>query len=70
MESFLSELTQLKELNLGENFFIEKIPSELGALEKLEIMYLHMNYLERTIPSSLSNCTALHEFSMFQNFQS
>jgi Leucine-rich repeat (LRR) protein len=40
---------------------------ELGVLSRLEILYLHLNFLGGTIPTSLSICTALRAISLIEN---
>uniref|UniRef100_A0A2K2AAX3 non-specific serine/threonine protein kinase n=1 Tax=Populus trichocarpa TaxID=3694 RepID=A0A2K2AAX3_POPTR len=68
--AFLSNLTELTQLERAVNYFTGQIPVELGVLSRLETLFLHLNFLEGTIPASLSNCTALREISLIENLLS
>ncbi|KAJ6413975.1 hypothetical protein OIU84_006726 [Salix udensis] len=60
-------LQELTRLELAVDYFTGQIPVELGALSRLEILNLHLNFLERTIPATLSNCTAMRAISLIEN---
>ncbi|KAJ6683001.1 LEUCINE-RICH RECEPTOR-LIKE PROTEIN KINASE FAMILY PROTEIN [Salix koriyanagi] len=64
---FKAGITKLTHLELAVNYFTGQIPVELGALSKLEILYLHLKFLERTITATLCNCTALRAISLIEN---
>ncbi|XP_027362875.1 probable LRR receptor-like serine/threonine-protein kinase At3g47570 [Abrus precatorius] len=52
--------TELRELYLGENLLVGKIPAELGNLTNLSLLTMELNYFEGVIPTT---------FGKFKNMQ-
>ncbi|MBC6422914.1 MAG: hypothetical protein GDA38_16355 [Hormoscilla sp. SP12CHS1] len=46
---------------------VRTIPSELGSLSKLQLLYLHDNSLSGTIPSELGSLSKLLELYLSSN---
>nr|QBA30210.1 leucine-rich receptor-protein kinase-like protein [Striga gesnerioides] len=55
----LSNLTELKSLNMLNNNLTGPIPKELGLLKKLVLLDLRYNQLTGIIPRELGNCDSL-----------
>ena len=61
------ENDRVVELDLSENDLNGTIPSELGYLTYLEVLYLSENQLSGTIPSALGILSNLTELSLWSN---
>jgi Leucine-rich repeat (LRR) protein len=59
----ISELKELRELNLEFNELSGSIRSELGLLDKLEYLKLGVNLFSREIPTELGLLVNLRSFS-------
>ncbi|MCP4153952.1 MAG: hypothetical protein GY757_39865, partial [bacterium] len=57
--TWLTPLTSLMYLNLGDNHFSGGIPPELGNMSLLRALYLNHNTLDGEIPAELGNLTGL-----------
>jgi len=55
------------ELSLYDNQLTGNIPSELGSLDNLKILYLHANQLSGNIPSELGNLSSLEVLYLYHN---
>ena len=64
--SELGELSNLKKLDLSENFFHGEIPKELGRLQ-LENFYLNHNMLYGSVPSVVFNVSTAKGFNIAAN---
>jgi Leucine-rich repeat (LRR) protein len=63
----LSDLTELKVLELSFNKLTGEIPITIGALKNLEVLALNGNYLRGTIPNSISSLTRLKQLHLSSN---
>uniref|UniRef100_A0A0D9WRK4 Receptor kinase-like protein Xa21 n=1 Tax=Leersia perrieri TaxID=77586 RepID=A0A0D9WRK4_9ORYZ len=63
----IANLTNLTILQLPNNSFHGRIPSELSFLSELSILNISMNSLEGNIPSELSSCSKLQEINLSNN---
>ncbi|KAG6556784.1 hypothetical protein Mapa_001730 [Marchantia paleacea] len=59
LSSSLGNLTQLKNLNLANNFFYGGIPEELGKIQSLQYLDLSNNSLTGSVPKSIGNLSML-----------
>ena len=66
MPTELGTLSNLRKMDLSENFFEGPIPSELGNLN-VENIYLNHNYLEGTIPAELFNAEKIKGLNIAAN---
>lgn len=66
LPSELGELSNLKKLDLSENFFQGEIPTEIGRL-KLENLYLNHNMLLGQVPAELFNVSTSKGFNIAAN---
>lgn len=57
----VSEMTSLRHLHLGGNYFTGKIPSEYGSWEHLEYLAVSGNGLGGVIPPEIGNLTKLRQ---------
>ncbi len=57
----------LYHLNLPDNALIGNIPSEIGELDKLEVLYLNQNQLSGEIPISIYDLSNLNYLSFTDN---
>uniref|UniRef100_A0A0E0G1C6 non-specific serine/threonine protein kinase n=1 Tax=Oryza nivara TaxID=4536 RepID=A0A0E0G1C6_ORYNI len=57
------KLINLVTLDLGGNKFIGSIPHSIGQLKRLEEFHLDNNNMSGELPSTLSDCTNLNNFS-------
>ncbi|XP_026409468.1 MDIS1-interacting receptor like kinase 2-like [Papaver somniferum] len=64
----LSNWTQLVSLQLQGNFFTGTIPTEVGLLRNLNVLYMHKNKLSGPIPSEIGNLSNLIELDLSENF--
>jgi len=64
----LSNLNDLRQLDLSNNLLYRKIPSEIGLLTNLEILNLGGNLFTSSIPSSLGYLGQLNTLSLHDNF--
>ncbi|PHT33299.1 hypothetical protein CQW23_25099 [Capsicum baccatum] len=64
--SCLSNLEELRSLNLADNSLEGEIPSSLGDLQ-IRFLHLQKNYLQGKIPSSLRNLTSLQRLDLGKN---
>jgi Leucine-rich repeat (LRR) protein len=64
--SELGELSNLKKLDVSENYFEGPIPSELGRL-KLETLYLNHNMFAGTLPVELFHLSTAKGFNVAAN---
>ena len=60
-------LSNLKILNVTDNFLTGPIPSGMGALPQLEELYLNKNDLQGALPKSLAMISGLWKFSAGHN---
>ncbi len=63
----LSQLEQLKVLELSFNKISGSLPSQIGALKNLEVLALNGNHLSGTIPASFGNLKALKQLHLSSN---
>ncbi|KAI9117678.1 hypothetical protein K1719_011844 [Acacia pycnantha] len=63
----IGNLSDLKILDLSENFFVGHIPKELGSLIRLEKLSLYWNFLEGKIPSELGSLQNLSHLDIGSN---
>jgi Leucine-rich repeat (LRR) protein len=63
----LSNLTELKVLELSFNKLSGHLPSSLGKLSKLEVLAVNGNSLEGNIPDSFSDLSALKQLHLSSN---
>jgi len=54
-------------IRLGYNSLIGTIPSELGQLDELEVIFLDINKLSGTIPSEIGNLVKLEKLNLELN---
>ncbi|WVZ87137.1 hypothetical protein U9M48_033827 [Paspalum notatum var. saurae] len=64
----LQNLTQLKNLNLAQNYLTGPLPSFLGKLTAMQYMSLGINALSGTVPKELGNLTNLISLSFSSNY--
>ncbi|KAL2471903.1 putative LRR receptor-like serine/threonine-protein kinase [Abeliophyllum distichum] len=60
-------LTELVDLNLGQNVINDSIPPEIGQLSKMEYLSLGINNLTGLVPAELGNLTKLLSLSFSSN---
>ncbi|CDP11283.1 unnamed protein product [Coffea canephora] len=65
--SNLAKCSELRVLSLSLNEFGGSIPKEIGALKKLEELYLGGNYLEGVIPREIGNWVSLQQLNLQSN---
>ncbi|XP_068643016.1 probable LRR receptor-like serine/threonine-protein kinase At1g56130 [Aristolochia californica] len=63
----LFDLTELKDLNLGQNVLSGSIPPEIGRLSKMQYLSLGINNLSGLVPPELGNLTQLISLSFSSN---
>jgi Leucine-rich repeat (LRR) protein len=63
--SWVSNLTQLKILNLSENEFFGAIPENISQLTQLRELDLSLNYLEGTLPNGLYDLNLLERINLW-----
>ncbi|GJP53284.1 hypothetical protein CLOM_g12455 [Closterium sp. NIES-68] len=63
----LSNLPQLKDLNLAQNSFNGSLPSELGNFTSLTSLFLTYNHFSGSIPSSMGNMASLKTLALHYN---
>eukprot|EP00268_Persea_americana_P045937 TRINITY_DN4706_c0_g1_i5.p1 TRINITY_DN4706_c0_g1~~TRINITY_DN4706_c0_g1_i5.p1 ORF type:complete len:537 (-),score=73.86 TRINITY_DN4706_c0_g1_i5:477-2087(-) len=63
----LFRLTELMDLNLGQNVLSGPIPAEIGRLEKMRYLSLGINNLSGPVPPVLGNLTKLISLSFSSN---
>ncbi|XWS29647.1 hypothetical protein CRYUN_Cryun24cG0047500 [Craigia yunnanensis] len=69
--SFLGNLTELTQLELGYNpFKASSLPSEIGNLSKLEVLWLTNSNLVGEIPVSIGNLVSIKNLDLSCNFLS
>eukprot|EP00261_Vitis_vinifera_P035165 XP_019076408.1 PREDICTED: probable leucine-rich repeat receptor-like protein kinase At1g35710 isoform X2 [Vitis vinifera] len=64
---FITNWTELISLQVQNNSFTGKIPSEIGLLEKLNYLFLYNNMLSGAIPSEIGNLKDLLQLDLSQN---
>ncbi|KAJ9697022.1 hypothetical protein PVL29_008986 [Vitis rotundifolia] len=64
---FITNWTELISLQVQNNSFTGKIPSEIGLLEKLNYLFLYDNMLSGAIPSEIGNLKDLLQLDLSQN---
>ena len=64
----MGELVHLKQLDLGHNNLTGTFPSELGRLERLQVLYLRENLLSGSLPPGvLTNLTDMRYLMLQKN---
>ncbi|KAH9768481.1 protein kinase domain-containing protein [Citrus sinensis] len=63
----MSRCSNLVEIYLSHNLLVEKIPSELSSLPKVEVLHLDSNNLTGSIPSSLGNLSYIQKLFLGDN---
>ena len=58
---------RVTQLELGGNQLSGVLPSELGDLTHLQVLYLYENELSAELPESLGNLTNLRELDLYEN---
>ena len=66
LPSELGELSNLKKLDLSENYFYGSVPSEIGKL-KLENLYLNHNFFNGQVPPELFHVATSKGFNIAAN---
>ncbi|CAA7055752.1 unnamed protein product [Microthlaspi erraticum] len=61
------EMENLRELDLGGNYFVGQLPMCLGRLKKLRFLDLSSNQLSGNLPSSFSGLESLEYLSLLDN---
>ncbi|XP_034690256.1 MDIS1-interacting receptor like kinase 2-like isoform X3 [Vitis riparia] len=64
---FFTNWTELISLQLQHNLFFGKIPSEIGLLKKLNVLFLYNNKLNGSIPSETGNLRELSSLDLSRN---
>ncbi|RVW53590.1 putative leucine-rich repeat receptor-like protein kinase [Vitis vinifera] len=64
---FFTNWTELLSLQLQHNHFFGKIPSEIGLLKKLNVLFLYNNKLNGSIPSETGNLRELSSLDLSGN---
>ena len=58
----------MQELSFSRNKLSGKIPSSIGNLTQLVVLFLFQNNLEGSIPPSIGTCQSLQQLDVSQNY--
>ncbi|KMS97260.1 hypothetical protein BVRB_7g177070 [Beta vulgaris subsp. vulgaris] len=64
---FIGQLSELRELTLSNNHFVDQIPQEIIACQKLEVLNLKNNHFSGQVPFELSNVVRLRVLDLASN---
>ncbi|XP_058087457.1 putative receptor-like protein kinase At3g47110 [Magnolia sinica] len=64
---FIGNLTFLRTIDLGENYFHGSIPQEMGRLFRLQYLSLLNNTFTGEIPENLTHCLKLEFLHLYRN---
>ncbi|KAJ7967505.1 Leucine-rich repeat receptor protein kinase [Quillaja saponaria] len=64
---FLSQLTQLKTLDLADNYFFGPIPSSISSLSNLQILNFRSNWFTGSLPPSMANLKSIESIDISHN---
>ncbi|GKU96406.1 hypothetical protein SLEP1_g9647 [Rubroshorea leprosula] len=63
----IGNLSFIRQINLGHNYFKGEIPQEIGQLFRLRFLSLSFNVLQGKIPSNLAFCSRLQDVYFSEN---
>ncbi|KAL9285072.1 hypothetical protein ACSQ67_024602 [Phaseolus vulgaris] len=65
--SLISNWTQLISLQIQNNNFTGKVPTHIGLLEKINILFLYKNHFSGPIPGEIGNLKEMTQLDLSQN---